>query len=75
VQVRHDQGRLLHHLHFRRREVLRDDSGLLRLHDGHDEGRLHLLRDDEQHRRLLLLMAERSEPEGHAPLRNTAFPG
>ena len=24
-------------------EVLRDDPGLLRLHDGHDEGRLHLL--------------------------------
>ena len=34
----------LHHLHQRRREVLRDDPGLLRVHDGHVQGRLHLLR-------------------------------
>ena len=47
---------VLHHLHQRRQRVLRDDPGLLRLHDGHDEGRLHLLHDDEQHAGLLLLL-------------------
>jgi len=54
--MRHDQGWLLHHLHQRRRQVLRDDSGMLRVHVGHDEGWLHLLRDDEQHPGLLLLL-------------------
>ncbi len=44
---------VLHHLHQRRRKVLRDDPGLLRLHGRHDEGRLHLLHDDEQHAGLL----------------------
>jgi hypothetical protein len=29
---------------------------MLRLHVRHDEGRLHLLRDDEQHPGLLLLL-------------------
>jgi hypothetical protein len=47
VQVRHDQGRRQHHVHQRRSEVLRDDSGLLRMHGVHDGCRLHLLRDDE----------------------------
>ena len=47
---------VLHHLHQRRRQVLRDDPGLLRLHGRHDEGRLHLLRDDEQHAGLLRLL-------------------
>jgi hypothetical protein len=35
---------------------LRHDPGVLRLHVGHDEGRLHLLRDDERHARLLQLL-------------------
>ena len=50
-----DKG-VLHHLHQRRQGLLRDDPGLLRLHGHHDEGRLHLLRDDEQHARLLRLL-------------------
>jgi len=33
--------------------VLRHDPGLLRLHVQHDEGRLHLLHDDERHPGLL----------------------
>ena len=56
VQMRHDQGRLLHHLHLRRPEVLRDDPGVLRLHGVHAQGRLHLLRHDEQHPGLLRLL-------------------
>ena len=36
VQVRDDRRRRLHHLHQRRHRLLRDDPGLLRLHDGHD---------------------------------------
>jgi hypothetical protein len=40
--------------------MLRDGSELLRLHDQHDEGRLHLLRDDEQHAGLLLLRPGRA---------------
>ena len=56
VQVRDDRQGLRHHLHQRRQEVLRDDPGLLRLPDTHDQGRLHLLRDDEQHPRLLRLL-------------------
>jgi hypothetical protein len=36
--------------------LLCDDSVVLRLHDGHDEGRLHLLHDDEQHAGLLLVL-------------------
>jgi hypothetical protein len=48
----------LHHLHQRRRRLLRDDSGLLRLLHGHDEGRLHLLRHDERHARLLRLLSQ-----------------
>jgi hypothetical protein len=35
--------------------VLRDDPVLLRLHEHHDEGRLHLLPHDEQYARLLRL--------------------
>jgi hypothetical protein len=49
VQVRADQGWRVHDLHQRCRGLLCDDSVVLRLHDGHDEGRLHLLHDDEQH--------------------------
>ena len=54
-----DKG-VLHHLHQRRPEVLRDDPGLLRLPDLHAQGRLHLLRDDEQHSRLLRLLLSRA---------------
>jgi hypothetical protein len=56
VQVRDDQGRRLHDLHFRRQGMLRDDSGMLRSHERHDACRLHLLRHDEQHAGLLLLV-------------------
>jgi hypothetical protein len=43
-------------LHLRRQGLLRDDSGLLRLHDEDDEGRVLLLHDDERHARLLQLL-------------------
>jgi hypothetical protein len=36
--------------------VLRNDPGVLRLHGLYAQGRLHLLRDDEQHARLLRLL-------------------
>jgi hypothetical protein len=47
----------VHDLHQRRPEVLRDDSGLLRLHGVHAQGRLHLLHDAQQHPGLLRLLA------------------
>jgi hypothetical protein len=53
VQVRNDQGRLRLHVHERRRRMHGHDSGLLRLHDGVPEGRLHLLLDDGGHALLL----------------------
>jgi len=56
VQVRDDQRRRLRDLHERRRQVLRDDSSLLRLRRLHAEGRLHLLCADEQHPGLLRLL-------------------
>jgi len=56
VQVRNDQGWLLHHLHQRRQGLLRDDSGLLRMHEHDDEGRLYVLRDDEQDSGLLQVL-------------------
>jgi hypothetical protein len=34
----------------------RHDSGMLRLHDGHGEIGLHVLRDDEQRARMLRLL-------------------
>jgi hypothetical protein len=41
--------------------LLCHDPGMLRLHDGHDQGRLRLLRLHEQHAGLLqLLIAGRS---------------
>jgi hypothetical protein len=43
-------------MHQRRSVLLRDDRGLLRLHDEHDEGWLHLLPDDQQHAGLLRLL-------------------
>ena len=48
--------------------VLRDDRGLLCLHDLDDEGWLHLLHDDQQHAGLLRLLSEpatnrREEPD------------
>ena len=47
-------------------QVLRDDPGLLRLHGLHAQGRLHLLRDDEQHARLLrLLLIRQSRPDSN----------
>jgi hypothetical protein len=55
VQVRDDQRRLLHHVHQRGQGLLRDDSGLLRLHEHHGEVGLYLLHHDEQYARLLLL--------------------
>jgi hypothetical protein len=54
-------------MHKRRSGQLRDDSSVLRVYDGHDEGWLHLLRLDEQHAGLLLLLrsiARRSRPFG-----------
>ncbi len=48
------------------KDCSRHDSGLLRLHDHHDEGRLHMLHDDEQHADVLRLLksipVRRSEP-------------
>ena len=69
VQVRDDRGRRVHHLHQRRQGLLRHDPGVLRLHVRHDEGRLHLLRDDEQHAGLLRLLNDR--PDTHRPQRST----
>ena len=53
LQVREHEGRLLHHLHQRRRQVLRDAPGLLRLLGMLLQERLLLLRLLRQH--LLLL--------------------
>jgi len=53
VQMRNDQGRRLPHVHQRRRQMLRNDSGLLRLHGVHVERRLHLLHAHEQYAGLL----------------------
>ena len=61
VQVREHQGRRLHHLRERRQELLRHDSIMLRLHVRDDASRLHLLRHDEQHAGLLLLIAAATE--------------
>jgi len=58
LQVREHQGRLLHHLHQRRHEVLRDAAGLLRLPGMLLQERLLLLRLLRQH--LLLLRHMRS---------------
>jgi hypothetical protein len=44
VQMRAHQRWGLHHVHEWRPCLLCDDSGELRLHDGHDRGRLRLLR-------------------------------
>src|SRR5262249_14901211 len=52
---RDDQERLRDDLYQRRQGVLRDDPGVLRLHERVHEERLHLLRDDERHPGLLLL--------------------
>ncbi len=56
VQVRGHRGRRMHDLHQRRPRLQRHDSGLLRLHDSHDEVGLHLLHDDERHASLLRLL-------------------
>ena len=61
VQVRDDRQGRLHDLHQRRQGLLRDDPGLLRLLRSHDEGRLHLLHDDERHAGLLRLLTSRFE--------------
>ena len=52
---------LLHHLHQRRQGMRGHDSGLLRVLRVDDEGRLHLLHDDERHAGVLLLSGNRSE--------------
>jgi len=54
VQGRDDERWLRHDLHERRRQVLRNDPGLLRLHERLHKGRLHLLHDDERLPGLLL---------------------
>ena len=51
--MREHEGWLLYHLHQRRREVLRDAAGLLRLPGVLLPGRLLLLRVLWQHARLL----------------------
>jgi hypothetical protein len=58
LQVREHERRLLHHLHQRRREVLRDAAGVLRLPGNLLQERLLLLRLLRQH--LLLLWHMRS---------------
>jgi hypothetical protein len=56
VQVRDDREGRLHHVHERRRQMLRDDSSVLHLLLAHDGRWLHVLSDDEQHAGLLLRM-------------------
>jgi len=63
LQVRKHEGRLLHHLHQRRRQVLRDAAGLLRLPGNVLQERLLLLRLLWQH--LLLLWDVRSVTSKH----------
>jgi len=58
LQVREHEGRLLHHLHERGRQVLRDAAGLLRLPGNLLQERLLLLRLLRQY--LLLLWDVRS---------------
>ncbi len=56
VQVRTHGRRGMRHVHERRPSVLRDDRGLLRVHDLDDQSRLHLLPDVQQHAGLLRLL-------------------
>jgi hypothetical protein len=58
VHVRDDRQGRLRYFHLWRQQVLRDDPVLLRLHEHHDEGRLHLLPRDEYYARLLRLEKE-----------------